>query len=175
MVVGSAGGRQGAGMLEVSTMGPSRVRSRCPEAGVVSGARIFLEASLEHIEAREIATGPEMRVATWLYSLGAVDALAKLAHLDRVEFLDAAIQFFSADCGVDEVTAAILVGSLQEMCEEGVWSGVRDDGEKAMADWLSMADDRALARLRGLLDTTPWPEAGAEAAATLAALGTPAH
>jgi len=137
----------------------SRIR---PERGVASGAHLFLRAALDFADPSDLEAA-EPRIAVAIFSLGAVASLAQRAHLDGSRALAAAVDFAAELYGLSVVDAATLVGSLQELADEGGWGALRDVGEKAMSDWLSGADDRAPERLarqlaRFVAPTTPGME-----------------
>ena len=74
----------------------SRATPRSIAASVVSGARLFMRASLDGVDVRILEAAPDKRLTVWLYSLGAVNVLGETSGLDSQASLDAAIGFFAA-------------------------------------------------------------------------------
>lgn len=126
--------------------------------------RVFLEAALEIVDAREFDRVPTRRVSTWLFSLGVIDALAARLALEPRAALALAVDVFRDFYGLDPVPAATVVGRLNEMTGNGHPRSTRDSGSRAMSDWLGGLDWNAHARLRELLRAPTSPDAARVAA-----------
>jgi hypothetical protein len=145
----------------------------------VDAIRVFLEAALEIIDAREFERVPARRVSTWLFSLGVIDALAARLALEPRAALSLAVAVFGDFYRLDPVRAATVVGRLNELTADTRWRTTRDAGFEAMGDWLVGVDWNAHARLRELLRAPTSPDVARVASRLTAvedvAMRDPAH
>jgi len=129
--------------------------------------RIFLEAALDQVDPDDFARAPSRNVSTWLFSLGAVEALAMRLGISGRAALAIAVGAFEDFYHQDPVRAATIVGRLGELAKDSRWSGARTAGQQAMTDWLGGNGACAHKRLGELLETAPTAEAARFAEALL--------
>jgi hypothetical protein len=121
--------------------------------------RIFLEAAFDQVDPDDFERVPSRNVSTWLFSLGAVEALSKRLGIEGRASLAIAVGTFEDFYAQDPVRAATIVGRLGQLANDSRWSRARIAGSEAMTDWLGGNGANAHKRLGELLDTPPSAEA----------------
>jgi hypothetical protein len=119
----------------------------------VAAARLFMRAALTYAEPNEFGCSPEKRVATWLFSLGAVRAVAELNALDAASTHTLALRFFSDFYQQSRIEAADRLSTLVHLGYQPRGSLVVAHGKRAMLDWLDGKNSPR--RLREVLLAAP--------------------
>jgi hypothetical protein len=121
---------------------------RCVGIEVV---RLFLGASLEDIDAADFDRAPARKLSTWLFSLGAVDALAAHLSLEARPTTALAVDVFADFYALDPGNAATVVGRLRQLDESAHWRHAREAGRNAMRGWLRGTEQNSQLALTRLL------------------------
>lgn len=118
-----------------------------------AAARLFMRAALTYADSNELARSPEKRVATWLFSLGAIRAVAVLNELDAAATHTLALRFFREFYRLSRVEAADHLNTLTHLGYQPRGSLLMAHGRRAMLDWLDGKNSPR--RLREVLLATP--------------------
>ncbi|MDH3519489.1 MAG: hypothetical protein OEM49_03455 [Myxococcales bacterium] len=125
--------------------------SDAAESPGVDAVRVFLGAALAVVDAREFERAPARKLSTWLFSLGASDALARRLGLAGRAATSLGVDVFRAFYALDPVSAATVVGRLNHLATDARWCPAREAGRAAMDDWLTGVRQDAHERLRDLI------------------------
>jgi hypothetical protein len=135
-----------------------RSRRRTPPSGDLgaisaAAARLFMRAALTHADSNELGRSPEKRVATWLFSLGAIRAVAELNELDAATTHTLALRFFREFYRLGRVEAADHLSTLTQLGYQARGYLLLAHGKRAMLDWLDGKNSPR--RLREVLLAAP--------------------
>jgi len=123
-------------------------------AAAIGATRVFMRAALTYAEPNELGLCAEKRIATWLFSLGAIQAVAELNRLDGGSGHDLALRFFGKFYQQSRIEAAESVSTLLRLGHRREAQSIVSDGKRAMLDWLDGKNSPR--RLRETLDEARW-------------------
>jgi hypothetical protein len=123
-------------------------------AAAIGATRVFMRAALTYAEPNELGLCVEKRIATWLFSLGAIRAVAELNHLDGSSSHELALHFFGRFYQQSRIEAAESVSTLIRVGHRHEAQSIVSNGKRAMLDWLD--GKNAPRRLRETLDEARW-------------------
>jgi len=126
--------------------------SKVPGSCSVGLARMFLGTALGRLDTADLDRTPLRKLAVWIFSLGAIDALAARLALDPGASRALAVEFFADFYALDPSVATTWVRRLRQLGETVHWRHAREVGDETMRRWLDGSDRDCQRQLTSLLE-----------------------